>query len=115
NLNSTVASNQLASGQAKVGRFQCAAQIINRQAQSAQALWFDIYPHYTPWTTNGFNLAGTRYTLELDLDTVGNALQVISAKIWVLVIHGQRHNRHIINTHRAGNRGQHAQITRQPV
>ena len=110
-----VAGQQLADRQPHIGRLQALAQVLHRHARARHAARIDLHPHRAARAAQRGHVLGARHALEVGLDAVRDALELISAGIQITAEQRQRDDRHIVDALGLDQRLQHAQPRRQPV
>ncbi len=99
----------------EIGGLQAGAQIIHRQVVGGQRLRLEAHVHHVIRPADCVDITGTRDALELGLDPVRDAQQIVPATLGVLGPQGHVDDRHIVNAHRLDDRFADPQPRRQPV
>ena len=110
-----VADEEIADRQAEIGRLQRLMQIGHRDPGAGEARRIDLDPHGAAWAAERRDLARPGDALELGLDAVGDALEVVGARGRVLRVHRQRDDRHVVDALGFDQRRADAEAARQPV
>ena len=110
-----VALQQIAQGRALVGALQGAAQVVHGDAQGGQPGRVQLHLHGMARAAQGAHLARAGHALELQLQAVGHALEVVGTDGGVGAVQGQADDGHIIDALGFDQGFDHAQARGQPV
>ena len=110
-----VAGQQFAHRHAHIRRLQRLAHLLHRHARARHAPRVQFDQHGAAGAAQGLHFARAGNALDVGLDAVRHALQVIGAGRCILAVERQRDNGHVVDAFGLDDRLHHAQAFRQPV